>query len=183
MAFPWPWRMVPCSPPTVTAPAPTSSSCMKLRPFSGSSSTCCWLTRLESSALSVLRATACADASTVSVTAPGFSCGIDAHPLVHGEDDAACDVFFEARRFYGDLVGTGVQGWSVEVAGGTGHCPEVDVGRGIGDRDLGVRDDGAATCRSRSRGWCRLLPLARTALPAIISRTVKHRAIRRDRIS
>lgn len=45
---------------------------MKLRPFNGSSSTCCWLTSCDNEALSVSSVTACAVTCRVSVTAPGF---------------------------------------------------------------------------------------------------------------
>ncbi len=40
IALPTPWRMPPCSPSVITAPAPRNSNWMKLRPFSGRSVTC-----------------------------------------------------------------------------------------------------------------------------------------------
>ena len=73
MALPAPWRIEPCSPSVMTAPAPRNSSDRKLRPLRGRSVICFSVITWPTVAVSVSMAAVAACTSTVSLAAPTAS--------------------------------------------------------------------------------------------------------------
>ena len=116
---------------------------MKLRPFSGSARACSPVTRPETSAPTVLTATAATSTSTTSLTSPVCELDVDRARVGDVQRDLAADLGLEAGLL--DLDAVAADGQLREgvdagrVRGGRAREPGVLVL----DGDLRPRDDGA----------------------------------------
>ena len=104
IALPTPCRMLPCSPPASTAPAPRNSSCRKLRPLSGSSVTCFSVIVWPTEALAVSSASAFDLDFDGLGHVPGRQQHVDSLDLVDRQRDLRMDRRLEPCLFPRDHV-------------------------------------------------------------------------------